>query len=416
MPPLARQVSRESIYSDWSDTKPPGPTINLHAIAKPLMRFMYHQQASKFMKKNRDVPLSPKNIEICLSWLEYKYVGVQTKTKILAYIAKQEVANSLLMQSKVMDEFLQAANAQIQIYACDVLVNLAAPRIIIVVILNLVYDENTSNSVIRANPSASTALVARLRDEDPEVGQEATKALAWMAFSAEGAEAVLSAGILDRLEEVLKLPDQAPACWVLEHLASHESTASLMLRANPCQHIVALLGRDNTTKEALSALQLIAESAEGAHAVVEAGTLQMMDMLFESADDWVRGKSSPSDDAPGVASDAIYALSQVTEWADGAEAVVEAGAYRILDKLLNHANTNTDVRERACSVLGNLARFQSTAPSSDADSAVSDNAVGALSSIAYWADGAAAVIEAGTLQVLDEFMQSANVQLMPSSP
>jgi hypothetical protein len=68
---LTRQVSPDSIYSNWSDSSPPGPTINLHALAKPLMRLMYHWQALKFMKKTRDIPISTKSAEICLSYLEY---------------------------------------------------------------------------------------------------------------------------------------------------------------------------------------------------------------------------------------------------------------------------------------------------------------------------------------------------------
>ncbi|KAJ7799398.1 hypothetical protein B0H14DRAFT_1707037 [Mycena olivaceomarginata] len=129
MPPLTRS---ESIHSWWSDSNHPGPTLNLHALAKPLMRLMYHRQALQFMKKNRDIPLTSTTIEIYLSYLEYKYVGASTKVKMLEYIAKKPireddahaVAHSILAQSNVLDLFLQASDAQMQIHACDVLVNL----------------------------------------------------------------------------------------------------------------------------------------------------------------------------------------------------------------------------------------------------------------------------------------------------
>jgi hypothetical protein len=70
MPPLTRQETRTSIYSWWSDSNPllKGPTINLHAAAKPLMKRMYHRQALEFIKKNRGHPLSATTLEIYASY------------------------------------------------------------------------------------------------------------------------------------------------------------------------------------------------------------------------------------------------------------------------------------------------------------------------------------------------------------
>jgi hypothetical protein len=124
---------------------------------------MYHRQALEFMKKNRDspLPLTSADIEMYLSYLEYasrlrslalgsqklsyKYVGTSTKTEILKCIAKKviseddahAVAHSILMQSNVLDESLQASDAQMQIYACDVLFNLAVNTSSAPVILHL---------------------------------------------------------------------------------------------------------------------------------------------------------------------------------------------------------------------------------------------------------------------------------------
>jgi hypothetical protein len=60
-------------------------------------------------------------------------VGASTKNKILEYLAERDlsesdahnVATSILMKSEVINQLLQAADAQMQIYACGVLVNLA---------------------------------------------------------------------------------------------------------------------------------------------------------------------------------------------------------------------------------------------------------------------------------------------------
>jgi hypothetical protein len=47
-------------------------------------------------------------------------------------------------------------------------------------------------------------------------------------------------------------------------------------------------------------------------------------------------------------------------------------------------------------------------PASDDSPAVADNAVYALSQIAYWVDGGDAVVDAGALQLLENFVQSSN--------
>ncbi|KAJ7622434.1 hypothetical protein FB45DRAFT_1006345 [Roridomyces roridus] len=72
MPPLQRQETRGSLRSWWSDSNPMlhiSPTINIHALAKPLMRFMYHRQALGIMEQNRDAPLSEELLEIYSSYL-----------------------------------------------------------------------------------------------------------------------------------------------------------------------------------------------------------------------------------------------------------------------------------------------------------------------------------------------------------
>jgi hypothetical protein len=70
MPPLARTDTRASVHSWWSDSNPllKGPTINLHAVAKPLMKRMYHRQAKEFIGKNRGNPLSTETVEIYSSY------------------------------------------------------------------------------------------------------------------------------------------------------------------------------------------------------------------------------------------------------------------------------------------------------------------------------------------------------------
>ncbi|KAJ7494019.1 hypothetical protein FB451DRAFT_1551265 [Mycena latifolia] len=64
MPPFTRQQTWQSVRSWWSDSNPAGATIDLHAATKPLMKLMYHRQALRFVKRNRDVPLTPETGDI----------------------------------------------------------------------------------------------------------------------------------------------------------------------------------------------------------------------------------------------------------------------------------------------------------------------------------------------------------------
>lgn len=71
MPPLTRQPTYASIHSWWSDSNPglQGPTINIHAAARPLIKLMYHRQASSFIKQNSNIPLSDVALEIYSTYL-----------------------------------------------------------------------------------------------------------------------------------------------------------------------------------------------------------------------------------------------------------------------------------------------------------------------------------------------------------
>jgi hypothetical protein len=74
MPPLTRQDTLASVRSWWSDSNSLlryGPTINLHAAAKPLIKLMYHRQAKELIRKNGDSELSTEMLETYWSYLPY---------------------------------------------------------------------------------------------------------------------------------------------------------------------------------------------------------------------------------------------------------------------------------------------------------------------------------------------------------
>ncbi|KAJ7079831.1 hypothetical protein C8R44DRAFT_754529 [Mycena epipterygia] len=86
MPSLTRQCTLDSVLSWWSDSNSlllTGPTINLHAASKPLMRFLYHWAVLDFIKKNQRIPLTEETMQIYESYLAFQYVMQRTKTMIL---------------------------------------------------------------------------------------------------------------------------------------------------------------------------------------------------------------------------------------------------------------------------------------------------------------------------------------------
>ncbi|KAK7043503.1 hypothetical protein R3P38DRAFT_3347715 [Favolaschia claudopus] len=92
MLPSNRPPSPQSIHSWWSDSNSLGPTISIHAAAKPLMRLLYHRQVQNFIKRNLDLLLSEEVMEIYISYLavygiyeknRYKYISPATKSLIL---------------------------------------------------------------------------------------------------------------------------------------------------------------------------------------------------------------------------------------------------------------------------------------------------------------------------------------------
>ncbi|KAJ7906191.1 hypothetical protein B0H13DRAFT_2021508, partial [Mycena leptocephala] len=62
MQPLRRWSTPQSVHSWWSDSNPTGATIPLHALAKPLMKRLYHRQAiQRHTAFDADVRFGPSN-------------------------------------------------------------------------------------------------------------------------------------------------------------------------------------------------------------------------------------------------------------------------------------------------------------------------------------------------------------------
>ncbi|KAJ7752195.1 hypothetical protein DFH07DRAFT_522715 [Mycena maculata] len=221
MLPLTRPQTHGSVHSWWSDSNPglQGPTMNLHAAAKPLMKLMYDRQALGFIQKNRGIPLSNKTMETFSSYLLWKYVSPSTKASILSELktraSSEADVHTILKDSVVLHQITELAGStntasEVRVAACGLLGNLGPPAVPL-----------PSNF----NPSAQLVLV--LRDKDPEVIEAAVHALSMLSSAIEGATATIDAGVLEYVPELLQSPSKEVRRWscrLAGNLVSPEST------------------------------------------------------------------------------------------------------------------------------------------------------------------------------------------------
>ncbi|KAF7347343.1 hypothetical protein MVEN_01490000 [Mycena venus] len=185
----------QSLYSWWSDSNPPGPTMSIHAAAKPLMRLMYHEQVRSFIRRNRGFAISTATMEICFSYLAFKYISPVTKSLILRELDTRlefdedaRVIYSLVLQRDLVVDLLDSSNARICQYTCNILGGLA-----------ISYD--SASWGVEVCPR----IVSLLSVDDLDVQASALYAVARISNTADGVQAVeamenlgiLTAGILE---------------------------------------------------------------------------------------------------------------------------------------------------------------------------------------------------------------------------
>ncbi|KAJ6565566.1 armadillo-type protein [Mycena vulgaris] len=263
MAPLTCQRTRESILSWWSDSNPTGPNSNLHAAAKPLIKFLYHRQALDYIAKNRGAPPSKETLEICSSYLACRYISSSTKIRILGELDLrphcEEDPRTVLA---FVDEWLDSDGVEVWIATCRMLGHLAGH--------------------IPVGEMCRQLVSSLLRDEKlTETTSWALDALRKIAQSPEGAQACVNANVLDCVAKLLESPSA--------EVRRHEAHVSAVLGIAHCDKLVCLLRvQDPVVGEwALRVLTTIASSPEG-QAVVDARALSYLPQLIETRDFDVR--------------------------------------------------------------------------------------------------------------------------------
>ncbi|KAJ7455750.1 armadillo-type protein [Mycena latifolia] len=438
--PLTRQPTFLSVHSWWSDRNPTGPNINLHAVAKPLMKFMYHRDALTFIAKNRGIPLSREHAEIYSSYLACKYVSTSTKRAILIELQtrvefeEDACAVADFLPLFPIDEFLRSPGADDRKVMCWIFGQLAR-------------NETTMAAVLSGGPCVR--LLPLLRDVNLVVAESAAYTLYLIAMSPEGAQAIMDAKLLDSITEVL---DFAPnekihkwMCDMLGEVARHEATARVAIG-----QLVTLLRRKGdlqVIEGAAQTLYRIVKSPEGSQIVVDANVLDALADLLELPDagvrQWTRCLLTElathattirvamgrlvsflrSEKRLRVIGSAAEILCRIARWPEGAQAIVDANALEVAARLLR--SPSEEVQTWMCKLLGELVLHEAIALAvleeglcqpivfllRNRDSEVVDSATRVLYRIAVFPEGAQAAVNANVLGCLTELLGAPNAKL-----
>ncbi|KAJ6585857.1 armadillo-type protein, partial [Mycena capillaripes] len=417
MQPLARQQSRASLLSWWSDSNPglQGPTVNIHRMAKLLVRFLYHRQAMQFIRNNAGVPLTPMVLEIYSTYLLCKYVSFETQWTVLAELenrAREENEAAMIVESPVLAKVLQL---------------LESPNPVLVewthrLVQNLAQYKATAAPILEITPLLQ--LVWLLNDKHPAVVEHAINALANAALQLDDAQAVIEAKVQHHVLELLESPDPVLVEWthrLVQNLAQYKTTAAAILEITPFLQLVQLLDDKHpaVVEHAINALANAALQLDGAQAVFEAKVQHHVLELLESPNPGV-WEWTCSDKHPAVVEHAIHALANVALRLDGAQAIIEAEVQHYVLELLE--SPNPEVRGSTCRLVGNLFLNKATAAAileinsfvqlvllfDDKHPAVVEHAINALAYAAMQLDGAQAVIEAQVQHHVLELLESPN--------
>ncbi|KAJ7753650.1 armadillo-type protein [Mycena maculata] len=452
MHPLNRGETRTSILSWWSDRNPglQGPTMNLHAAAKPLMRLMYHRQALNFIEKNRSAPLSREAAELRIHRHE---IGNSGEPQKQSNRQKRRCTHNHRRFIPAVSDRSNDGNVELEgpgrgVYAMGRVVERGPGAPEYKPVFGVGVPVTASFEIFHCTQFSSF-----ISHKHAEVIEEATYALSEISRWLDGAQAAVDAKLLDHIEELLISSKEGVQRWtstLVRNLSRHQSIAQEILTMKPCPQLVSLLRHKNSEviEQATYALCMISRWLNGAQAVVDAKLLDHIEELLISSNEGVqrwtcnlvgnlatyesiarvvftmkpcillvsllRHKSSE------VIEQATYALCMISRWLNGALAVVDAKLLDHIEELL--ISSNEGVQRWTCNLVGNLASHESIAPHvltttpcirlvsllRHKNAEIIEQATYALSQISWWLDGALAVVDAKLLDHIEELLISSN--------
>ncbi|KAJ7195749.1 armadillo-type protein [Mycena pura] len=270
-------------------------------------------------------------------------------------------ANTLAHLSKL----LESSDANTRMWTCNLVGNLAI-------------HETSMPVILGVNPFER--IVSHLHDGNDSVIYAPAYALAKVARWPEGAQAVITANSLAHLSKLLKSSKANTRMWscnLVGNLAIHETSMPAILATNPFE-----------TRE--NGFPFAAQWSEGAQAIITANTLAHLSKLLESSDADIRMWScnlvgnlaihetsmpvilgvNPFESIVSHLHDGndwviyeatrTYALANLAEWSEGAQAVITANALAHLSKLLK--SSNAGIQMWSCNLVRNLAIHETSMP------------------------------------------------------
>ncbi|KAJ7612637.1 armadillo-type protein [Roridomyces roridus] len=361
MPPLQRQETRTSLRSWWSDSNPlvqAGPTMNLHAAAKPLMKWMHHQQALGIIDKHNEVPLTAELLEIYASYLSYKYISLTTQRTVLkhlsdrAYLSKADVGE--ILRSPILEQIpqlLESNDRQLQTLTCSLVGKLLAHQYGIPGQLTL-------------SVGMTSALAALLGQPESALGE-----------------------VLQNLLESETEAMRRWSCILVGNLARQRAAESVLISSEVVEKLVARLrdSEDDVVLTAISALAAISQLPGGWIILVATNALDGVGLALDSTNRDVRlsvcgfvTTLAKSDSIPAMLDaipmerwsallrddeeDFVHAakvLLQLSRWDGFAWAIIQSDLLEVISDLLSTRSRTFDF----CELIGTLVDKEFPIPS-----------------------------------------------------
>ncbi|KAJ7757399.1 armadillo-type protein [Mycena maculata] len=270
-----------SIESWWTDRNPPGTTIDLHALAKPLLKALHHQKALSLIAKGTDSLLENDSARDLGTYLTFKEIWSSTRALVLAHLSARAYGDESDARAIVEGEALDCAMFLIQSTKDVNLRGLACT-----LVGNVASYQALHAAILRLEPCADVADC--LLERGSEIRASAMYALSQIArWSEDGARAVVETRALQSSAELLLSADShllSSTCFTLGNIAAHPSLKANVLELSPLPGDHTQHRQSGVVQEkAAYALACISAGSEaGAHAVVDAAVLPRAPTLLAS--------------------------------------------------------------------------------------------------------------------------------------
>ncbi|KAJ7439047.1 armadillo-type protein [Mycena galericulata] len=234
---LQRRPTTASLLSWWSDRNPPGATISLHALTKPLLKYMYHRQALDLIKKDEDLPISPEKLETLTTYLTFKYIWTATKVVVLDHI-NQKASTSEGEAKILLDGGILSRISEL-LQSPDHIILRSTTRLL----RTIVRYGALINTVVKSDLCPDLVLLSC--SEDVGIQERVICILAQISSGQHNAvSAIAGANFLSHITRFLESHNHiilGATCWIVGKIARQEAQYGDLVALHIFRRLVALL-------------------------------------------------------------------------------------------------------------------------------------------------------------------------------